>query len=435
MWDRSLTTAALVMTTLLGSPFAKAVTGDLNGDRRVDVRDAVQAIRFALGLDAVDAAALRNADVYPVVGREGRIVGDGRVDLSDAARLLRCAAGLLSESDLRGQSRISVLAGAAGQWGWVDGPGRSARFKEPWTLAADGKGGLIVADAYNGAIRRVDRTGRVTTVAGDQTTPETWIRAGYADGPVDQARFNKPQAVAAAPDGTIYVADTSNHSIRRIRDGQVTTVAGDGRPGFRDGVGVAARFNEPLGIAVGRDGIYVADSGNRRIRRISDDGTVTTVAGTGRFGFDDGPAEEARFASPSGLIFGEDGSLYISDCPNARIRRLSPDGKVSTYAGDGHTGLIDGPAQTARFIAPMGLALDREGNLYVADWEGPTIRRITRDGWVTTLAGANGMIGSYDGTGPSARFSAPMGIAIEGNRAYVADTDNHLIRRIDLPRP
>jgi sugar lactone lactonase YvrE len=415
---------------------AESAPGDLNRDRQVNIQDVVGALHLALGLRTPTAADLREGDVYPVVGLEGRRMGDGRLTVEDAVRILRHVSGAITLRDLQGEARVMTLSGS-GKRGWLDGPGASASFYEPWTLTMGGDGAVYVVDAYNSAIRKVAPDGEVLTVAGDRSAPGKVVKAGYEDGPADEARFHRPQAVAVAPDGTLYVADTGNHAIRQVRNGEVTTLAGNGRPGYRDGSLSEAQFREPQAVAVGPDGIYVGDTGNHCIRRISFEGGVSTVAGSTTRGFVDGPAHEARFLAPAGLVFDGPGNLYIADCSNVSIRRLSVDGQVTTYAGDGHTGGQDGPRRTARFTAPMGIDLDEAGNLYVADWGTHTIRRITADGWVHTIAGSSGVNGLRNGPGAVALFLAPMGIAVDRKRnvAYVADTDNQRIRKIELPQP
>ncbi|RDZ29561.1 gluconolaconase [Lysobacter silvisoli] len=215
--------------------------------------------------------------------------------------------------------------------------------------------------------------------------------------------------------------------------GQLQLRAGDGVSGWRDGAAAQARFADPYGLALGRDGtVYVADAGdNNRIRAIRADGSVVTLAGADE-GFRDGVGAAAAFDTPSGIALDAAGNLYIADTGNHAIRKLDPQGRVSTLAGDGTAGYRDGPGAQARFNGPVGVALDKQGNVYVADTYNDRIRVIRRDGQVLTLAGGD-QPGYQDGPGPLARFDTPTGLALDRHgRVYVADTRNNAIRRIGL---
>ncbi len=213
---------------------------------------------------------------------------------------------------------------------------------------------------------------------------------------------------------------------------QVTTLAGDGSPGFRDNTqGAQAAFADPFGVAVATDRtIFVSDAGDsNRIRRLAPDGAVTTLAG-GAEGFYDGPSAHASFSSPSGIALDTDGNLFVADTGNNRIRRIAPDGLVSTVAGDGEPGYVDGPAAQARFDAPVGVAVDPRGNLYVADTYNDRIRVIARNGQVSTVAGGNGP-GYVDGEASVARFDTPCSLVVAADGTLiVADTGNHRLRKI-----
>jgi sugar lactone lactonase YvrE len=209
----------------------------------------------------------------------------------------------------------------------------------------------------------------------------------------------------------------------------VTTIGGDGSPLFRDGKQPA--FSDPFGVAAGLDGtLYVADAGeSNRIRKIEPDGTVTTIAG-GSEGFSDGAGAAASFNTPSGLAISADGNLFIADTGNNRIRKITPEGQVSTVAGDGTAGYVDGPALQAQFNGPIGIAVDARGNIYVADSYNDRIRMITPEGQVSTLAGA-GTAGYADGTRTTALFDTPGGIAVTTDGSIiVADTGNDRLRKI-----
>jgi sugar lactone lactonase YvrE len=252
------------------------------------------------------------------------------------------------------------------------------------------------------------------------------------------ARFNRPQGVAVDSDGSVVVADTGNHTIRRIGpDRLVSTVAGKaGEPGSSDGKGGEARFNEPRGVAVDLQGvIYVADTGNHVIRKISKAGEVTTFAGTaGQFGSADGQGSEARFYGPAALAVDEARTVWIADSSNDTIRKITVDGVVTTVAGRAReVGSKNGVGAEARFSYPCGVAVDRAGVIFISDSANRLIRRMTPQGIVTTIAG---VVGRWDdnaaeGDLRTARFSSPIGIAVDSSEAIcVADAGNSTVRRI-----
>lgn len=213
--------------------------------------------------------------------------------------------------------------------------------------------------------------------------------------------------------------------------GRIDLVAGDGVAGLRDGGAMQARFADPYGVAVAKDGaVFVSDAGdNNRIRRIAPDGTVTTFAGSVE-GFADGLGAAAAFDTPSGLAFDREGNLYVADTGNHAIRRITPQGMVSTLAGDGTPGFADGPGAQARFDGPTGIAVGADGRVYVADTYNDRIRIIAADGTVGTLAGGE-RPGDVDGPGTLARFDTPTAVAVDAmNRVYVADLRNNAIRRV-----
>jgi len=213
--------------------------------------------------------------------------------------------------------------------------------------------------------------------------------------------------------------------------GRIDLIAGDGVPGLRDGVAAQARFADPYGVAVAKDGaVFVSDAGdNNRIRRIAPDGTVSTFAGSVE-GFADGVGAAAAFDTPSGLAFDRAGNLYVADTGNHAIRRITPQGAVSTLAGSGTPGFADGPGAQARFDGPTGVAVGADGRVYVADTYNDRVRAIAPDGTVSTLAGGD-RPGDADGPGALARFDTPTAVAVDAmNRVYVADLRNNAIRRI-----
>ncbi len=271
---------------------------------------------------------------------------------------------------------VSTLAGLAGENTSSDGQGSAAGLYEPMGIAVDASGNAYVADTGNALIRKIATDGTVSTLAGSAIN----------------SPFSKPQGVAVDAAGNVYVADTANHAIRKVTSGgQVSTLAGlVGTSGSADGSGGTARFNGPQSLLVDAAGnVYVADTGNSTIRRITSSGAVSTLAGTaGQVGFTDGPGTAALFGSPNGVALDGQGNLYISDYWTGAIRKVASDGTVSTVAGLLSQGSpLDGNAGTVGFNHPMGLAVDAAGNLYVADRDNNAIRLILADGFVCTLLG------------------------------------------------
>ena len=232
----------------------------------------------------------------------------------------------------------------------------------------------------------------------------------------------------------MYVAGGDANVVRKVTpDGMVRTVAGQPwQAGYRDGSTHEALFNVVAGLAVAPDGtVIIADRKNHVIRCLLPDGRVTTLAGRpGEHGFRDGPAREALFFEPTAVAVGPHGKIYIADSRNHCIRCLTTDGFVQTVAGSpGPPGFADGPGQSARFWYPRGVAVDRQGNVWVADTGNHLLRRISPDGTVTTPAGQVGIRGLLDGTGSSARFRELRGVAVDSqNRVWIADTWNHAVR-------
>jgi len=342
----------------------------------------------------------------------------------------------------RWASSVRALAGTPGGPGFEDGPGSTARFLGPTGLALLPDGRLVVADTGNHRIRLIDTDAAhlVTTLAGDG-------QPGGRDGPGAKARFRSPTGVAVGPDGSIYVADSDNHVIRRLThdsaDWTVSTYAGVLRqPGFADGTAVAARFRRPTALALDEAGnLYVADQAGNRIRVI-DTATqqVTTLAGTGSTGFADAAhGAQARFNNPSAIAIGLQGEVYVVDAGNQKIRRISGElsHAVTTLAGDNDApfGFQDGTGTQARFRAQMGLAMTPNGELLVADTANFRIRRIlpghsAADTDVTTLAGS-GQFGTHLGRADTADLVAPSGIAVTPDGTlYVSDSFNAVIRVI-----
>ncbi|GAB3472282.1 hypothetical protein GCM10027321_45110 [Massilia terrae] len=298
---------------------------------------------------------------------------------------------------------VSTVAGD-GLAGTADGAAATSRFSDPYGVAIARDGTVYVADGGDSnRIRRIAPDGTVSTLAGG--------REGYADGPAVSAAFDTPSGLALDGNGNLYVADTGNHVVRRIaHDGTVSTIAGNGRPGFADGKGAAAQFNGPVGVAVDRAGIvYVADTYNDRIRRIAPDGTVSTVAGAGAPDNADGPAASAGFDTPTALAVAADGTIYVADTGNNAIRKIGKDGLVSTFA--------TAPEDERRPILhePVGLALARDGYLYVACATGGRILQFAPDGSYHALLDADPAAADAD-----VRLYGPRGLALERDGSLIA---------------
>lgn len=321
------------------------------------------------------------------------------------------------------EGAVTTFCGGMGFRGNSNGPCASARFAYPEGIAVNSLGEFFIADTFNARIRKIDTNGVVTTVAGSSE--------GMIDGTVSSARFYMPEGIALDSAGTIYVMDGK---LRKIKDGQVTTVAGIARAeadADLDGVGGAARFDGPDGIASDSDGnLYVA--GQYTVRKITPSAEVTTLAGRpGIVGNTTGAAAAATFDSLQGIAF-VNGAVFVADRHNNAIKRIA-NGTVTVFAGSpaAEFGSTDGVGTSARFYYPEGIAADSAGNLFVADGANHTIRKITPGGVVSTIAGSPRVTGGADGTGSSATFHRPLGVAVDGSgNLYVADSENYTVRKV-----
>ncbi len=268
----------------------------------------------------------------------------------------------------------------------------------------------------------------VITVAGQPEIP------GNFDGLAFEATFNNPHGIAIDQNGNIYTADRWSHIIRKITpNAEVTTLAGQaGISGDADGTGSEALFNEPWGLCTDKAGnVLVADTRNNKIRKITPEGVVTTIAGSGNFGTSNGIGLASTFGNPTGIECDEDGNIYVADHLTHIIRKITPNGVVSTIAGTPYVlGFEDGPGGLAKFARPYGLTLDLDGNILVADEWNHRIRRIDAQGIVSTVAGS-GVVGSSDGLGANASFNYPWDMTVDSlGNIFVADGYNYLIRKI-----
>ncbi|MYM41434.1 NHL repeat-containing protein [Duganella qianjiadongensis] len=318
---------------------------------------------------------------------------------------------------------VTTLAGT-GNSGAADGVSNQASFNFPQGVAVDAQGNTFVADTSNNCIRKISVAGLVTTFAGNGTL-------GFSDGMGKAASFRSPRGIAIDSEGNVFVADSGNSSIRKISPlGLVSTFAGNGIGGRSDGVGGAARFLGPQGIAVDTVGnVYVADTGNSLIRKITVNGTVTTIAGNGRQGISEGVGQSATIGYPYGIALDSSGNMFVT--ASDVVLKILPDGTVTTLAGSpGTEGSTDGIGKSAAFYTPVGIAVDSDGTLYVADDNNNRIRRIDQNTRVTTLAGgASG--NSLDGIGGSSGFNHPAGIAINSQGTlFVSDSFSNVIRKI-----
>lgn len=312
--------------------------------------------------------------------------------------------------------------------GSADGTGPSARFDNPQGIAADAGGNLYVAERNSSTIRKVTPQAVVTTLAG------TAGAEGTADGTGAGARLNGPTRLRADSEGNLYVTDTGSSTIRKVSPlGVVTTLAGRaGVCGSADGVGTAAQFCAPQGIALDRHGnLYVTDTLNHTVRKIDTAGAVTTVAGmVGVCGSADGPARAAQFCGPQDIAVDSDGNLFVADTANSTIRLITPAGEVRTVAGRARDcAFADGSGNASRLCAPGAIDVDASGVVYVADTGNSTIRRIVAPGTVSTVAGiarSNAVV-----LGPlPAGLDAPAGLAISGSGSVMVASDNLLLKLV-----
>ena len=277
---------------------------------------------------------------------------------------------------------VSTLAGT-GNVGAINGIGKLASFNKPSGLAVDGAGNVYVADAGNNLIRKITPDGTVSTLAG------TVVAVDTSNTVTEQPLFAGPSGVAVDASGNVYVADAGNNRICVVSpSGNTRTLSGNGGVGANNGLGKNATFNNPTGVAVDAAGnVYVADMLNNLIRKVAPDGTTSSLAGNGDIGSKDGLDTAARFYFPNSLTVDASGNVYVTDDINNLIRAITPAGAVTTLAGNGQAGSQNGLGTQASFNDPAGISVDALGNLYIADANNNLIRKITSAGMVTTVAG------------------------------------------------
>ena len=327
-----------------------------------------------------------------------------------------------------------VGTGVAGYTG-DGGPAQSAEIDSPYGVSVEASGNIYIADTGNSVIRRIDSAGKITTIAGNGIK-------GYSGdtGPATSAALFSPYRAVADQAGNVYIADFYNNRIRKVdTSGTITTVAGTGTQGYNgDGIpATTAQLSLPAAVAVDTAGnIYIVDTWNNRIRKIDPSGTINTIAGTGFPGVlgDGGPATSAQVNEPEGIAVDSSGNVYIADYGNSKIRKIDTTGTINTFAGRGETGFggDGGPAVAATLNLPTGVAVDRAGNVYIADYQNSCIRKVDTSGTITTIAGTGVSGFSGDGGSPaSAALSLPQDVAVDSaGHVYIADTNNARIRLI-----
>jgi gliding motility-associated-like protein len=318
---------------------------------------------------------------------------------------------------------ITTIAGN-GMSGTLDGPALSATFNRPVHAVPDSKGNIFITDYDNHCIRKLDTNGIVSTFAGTKGV------IGFQDGLGANARFYRPVHMVIDANDNLYVCDAKNHAIRKIAsNGMVTTLAGNGTGGLLDGIGNGARFNHPYSICFDQNGdLIISDRFNHAIRKLNpNSGQVVTLAG-GTAGYQNGPLAIAKFDAPHGLVHDGNGTIYLVDRDNACIRKIN-NGSVSTHAGSGIVGFQDGALTQAKFNIPIGIERDIYGSLYVTDSQNHALRKITGN-QVITIAG-NGQLGFQNGNALANCLNGPHGIWVSQDscpKILIADQFNHAVR-------
>lgn len=383
------------------------------------------------GIVSTLAGVAGDCDAVDGTGASARLSAYAGIGIDGSGNIyLGSASGTLLQKVTSG-GVLTSLAGTAWASGSTNGTGSSARFSSINGIVVDGTGNVFVADRDNQLIRKITSAGVVTTFAGSASMTGTTDATGGA------ARFNTPSGITRATNGDIFIADTNNYTIRKITTGAVVTTV-NGFAGAGDGTTngaalTAAKFTNPSHLVVNSSGIiYVADTGNHLIRAISTSGVVSTLAGSaGVSGYTNATGTSAKFSNPNGVAVDSLGNIFVADIDNNAIRKITSGGVVTTFAGStaGVAGTTDATGTAARFEGPTDIAIDSSDNIYVTDTSNHTIRKITSGGVVTTIAGSAGVSGDTDGTGSGARFYYPEGIALDtSGNIYVGS--NATVRKI-----
>lgn len=364
-------------------------------------------------------AVVQSATATQIIAVVPEAAGTGNVSVSWGSR---SATGPVF--DFTYTITVSTFCGS-GFAGFLNGGPAVSQFNYPYDLSFDSNGDLYVADLGNNMIRKISTAGLSSTFAG------TGIE-GSTDGNGTFAQFYGPSGIDIDSSGVVYVADEHNARLRRITPaGVVSTIAGTSE-GYMDGNGNAAQFNYPTDIKLDANGnLFVTDQVNHRIRKVSPSAVVSTFAGNSTAGLIDGNGINASFDGPVGMAMDGSQNLIVADYANHTIRKVNSNGDVTTLAGTGTAGYVDGPVASAQFDYPWGVAVAGNGNIYVADYNNNKIRLITPSGMVSTIAGST--YGFTNGNGAAAKFANPTAVAVdESGNLYVSDSGNNVIRKITI---
>jgi len=386
-----------------------------------------------ISLVAGDGFASFAGDLGPATAAELNHPGDLAFDSS--GNIYIADTGNARIRKITSDGNINTIAGAGAQSSTGDGAAATkATLYAPMSVSLDGSNNIYILENGDSRIRKIDSSGNISTIAGTGV-------AGFAgDGSAaSNAQMNFPTGMAIDSSGNLYIADTLNGRVRKISSNNISSIAGNGVLSYSGdgGLATSAQMNYTFAVAADSSGnVYIADSANHVVRRVAKSGVITTFAGNGNpgFGGDGGAAASAQLNSPQGVAVDAAGNVYIADTQNDRIRRVTPTGAISTYAGNGTPGFggDGGAAASAQVDTPVGLAVDAGSNLYIADLGNSRIRRVSSAGTITTIAG-NGIAGytSDGGQATSAALNLPQGVAVDaGGTVYIADTGNNRVRRV-----
>ncbi|MWW23545.1 hypothetical protein GRQ30_02145 [Algibacter wandonensis] len=388
--------------------------------------DSNEALVFSMESVTVDGAI----EIDSSTG-EMRVVDSSLLDFETLPEIITTIVVTLENTDIIFAQEITIglidviealtaSTFAGSTEGYVDGDISIATFNRPTGMATDAAGNIYVTEYGNHTVRKITPAGQVSTLVGGFN--------GFADGTGTDAKLFRPTDIIMGVDGFLYVADSWNNRIRKVSlAGVVTTFAG-GSSGFVDGMGNAAKFNKPSGLTTDADGnIYVADLENQSIRKITTAGVVSTLAG-GTEGYNNGTGSSAQFKDPRAIVLSNNNELMVTDQFGRTVRKVTLAGVVTVFAGNGVSGSSDGVGTSSSFGVPNGITIDNDGNLLVSDRSEHNIRKITPNAEVTTIAGTRSS-GSNDGVASQATFYNPAGMLVTADGTiYIADYDNHRIR-------